>query len=122
MPAFETRMSTPPIGDSGVSEGARHGLLVGDVADDAAHVVLSEGVAELVDRDVERFLVDIGENDAGALARGSRAAVALPMPPAPPVTNATRPARLLGFGMRCSFASSSSQYSMSKASCSCRPR
>ncbi|CLP74660.1 Uncharacterised protein [Mycobacterium tuberculosis] len=43
------------------------------------------------------------------------------MPPAPPVTNATRPARLFGFGMRWSLASSSSQYSMSKASCSGSP-
>ena len=47
--------------------------------------------------------------------------MAEPMPPAPPVTKATRPARLFGFGMRCSLASSSSQYSMSKASCSGRP-
>ena len=52
----------------------------------------------------------------------SRSAVAAPMPPAPPVTSAIRPARLFGFGMRCSLASSSSQYSMSKASCSGRPR
>ena len=40
------------------------------------------------------------------------------MPPAPPVTSAIRPSRLFGFGMRWSLASSSSQYSMSKASCS----
>ena len=52
----------------------------------------------------------------------SRSAVAAPMPPAPPVTMAIRPARLFGFGIRCSFASSSSQYSMSKASCSGSPR
>jgi hypothetical protein len=48
-------------------------------------------------------------------------AMAEPMPPAPPVMKATRPARLFGFGMRESFASSSSQYSMLKASCSGRP-
>ena len=52
----------------------------------------------------------------------SRSAVAAPMPPAPPVTMAMRPARLFGFGIRWSFASSSSQYSMSKASCSGSPR
>ena len=50
----------------------------------------------------------------------SRSAAARPMPPAPPVMKAMRPARLLGFGMRCSLASSSSQYSMSNASCSGR--
>ncbi len=43
------------------------------------------------------------------------------MPPAPPVISATRPASDFGFGMRCSLASSSSQYSMSKASCSLKP-
>ena len=32
--------------------------------------------------------------------------MAAPMPPAPPVTMAIRPARLFGFGIRCSFASS----------------
>ncbi len=56
-----------------------------------------------------------------APTRRSRSAVAAPMPPAPPVTSAMRPARLFGFGIRWSFASSSSQYSMSKASCSGRP-
>ena len=35
--------------------------------------------------------------------------------------NAMRPASAFGFGIRCSFASSSCQYSMSKASCSGRP-
>ena len=70
----------------------------------------------------ERAGVDVGQHDAGALGAGSRSAVAAPMPPAPPVTSAMRPARLFGFGMRWSLASSSSQYSMSKASCSGRPR
>ena len=52
----------------------------------------------------------------------SRRTVARPMPPAPPVTKAILPARLFGFGIRCSFASSSSQYSISNASCSDSPK
>ncbi len=42
----------------------------------------------------------------------SRVAIAFPMPDAAPVTRATRVARGLGFGIRCSLASSSDQYSM----------
>ena len=38
--------------------------------------------------------------------------MALPMPEPPPVTNATRVARGFGFGIRCSLASSSAQYSI----------
>ena len=38
--------------------------------------------------------------------------MARPMPLAAPVTSAIRPAWRLGFGRRCSFASSSAQYSM----------
>ena len=51
----------------------------------------------------------------------SRSAIARPMPPAPPVISAMRPASALALGMRWSFASSSSQYSMSNASCSSSP-
>ena len=41
-----------------------------------------------------------------------RSAVALPKPDAAPVTNAILPANGFGFGMRFSFASSKSQYSI----------
>src|SRR6185437_9489064 len=51
----------------------------------------------------------------------SLAAIAEPMPPAPPVMSATRPASDFGFGMRWSLASSNNQYSMLNASCSARP-
>ena len=44
--------------------------------------------------------------------------MALPMPDAAPVTSAMRPAWVLGFGIRCSFASSSAQYSMRNFSAS----
>ena len=44
-----------------------------------------------------------------------------PIPPPPPVTSATLPASDFGLGMRCSFRSSSSQYSIPKASRSGRP-
>ena len=47
-----------------------------------------------------------------------RVAMALPMPDAAPVTNATRPWWLLGFGMRCSLASSRAQYSIRNFSAS----
>ena len=47
-----------------------------------------------------------------APSAASRAAMALPMPLAPPVTSAIRPAWRAGSGRRCSFASSSAQYSM----------
>ena len=47
-----------------------------------------------------------------APSAASRWAMALPMPDAAPVTSAIRPARGLGFGIRCSFASSSAQYSI----------
>ena len=45
-------------------------------------------------------------------------AIALPMPEAAPVTNATRVACDFGFGIRCSLASSSAQYSMRNFSAS----
>ena len=51
----------------------------------------------------------------------SNSQMALPMPPVPPVTKATLPESGLGLGIRRNFASSSSQYSMSKASCSASP-
>ena len=51
----------------------------------------------------------------------SFAAIAEPMPPAPPVTKATRPCSGFGFGRRWSLASSSTQYSTLKHSCSGRP-
>ena len=44
--------------------------------------------------------------------------MALPIPDAAPVTNAIRPWWVLGFGMRCSLASSSAQYSMRNFSAS----
>jgi hypothetical protein len=44
--------------------------------------------------------------------------VARPIPEAPPVTRATRPARGLGFPIRRSFASSSGQYSTANFSAS----
>ena len=47
-----------------------------------------------------------------------RVAMALPMPDAAPVTSATRVACDFGFGIRCSFASSSAQYSMRNFSAS----
>ena len=45
-------------------------------------------------------------------------AMALPMPPAAPVTSAIRVASGLGFGIRWSLASSSAQYSMRNFSAS----
>ncbi len=42
-------------------------------------------------------------------------AMAFPIPPALPVTNAIRPLKGFAFGMRCSFASSNNQYSILKA-------
>ena len=47
-----------------------------------------------------------------------RVAMALPMPDAAPVTNAMRPWWVFGFGIRCSLASSSAQYSMRNFSAS----
>ena len=47
-----------------------------------------------------------------------RVAIALPMPEAAPVTSAMRVAWLFGFGSRCSFASSSAQYSIRNFSAS----
>ena len=44
-------------------------------------------------------------------------AMAFPIPPALPVTNATLPLKLLGFGIRFNFASSNNQYSILNASC-----
>src|SRR5437868_345360 len=44
-------------------------------------------------------------------------AIALPIPPALPVTIAILPDKAFGFGIRCSFASSSNQYSILNASC-----
>jgi hypothetical protein len=44
--------------------------------------------------------------------------MAFPMPPAAPVTSATREASGLGFGARWSLASSSAQYSMRNFSAS----
>ena len=121
MPALATTMSTPPIGDDGVAEGGLDRLLVRDVGERAGDDVLAERLAKLGDGRLEARLVDVGEHDAGAFAQRSAAAIARPMPPAPPVMKAMRPASDFGFGMRCSLASSSSQYSMSKASCSARP-
>ena len=43
-------------------------------------------------------------------------AMAFPIPPALPVTIAIRPERAFGLGIRCNFASSNNQYSISKAS------
>ncbi len=47
-----------------------------------------------------------------------RFAIALPMPDAAPVTRAMRVASCFGFGIRCSLASSSAQYSMRNFSAS----
>ena len=47
-----------------------------------------------------------------APSAASRRAIARPMPEPAPVTNATRPASGLGFGIRASLASSSAQYSI----------
>ena len=47
-----------------------------------------------------------------------RVAMAFPIPEPAPVTSATRVARAFGFGIRCSFASSSAQYSMANFSAS----
>ena len=47
-----------------------------------------------------------------------RVAMAFPIPEPAPVTTATRVARALGFGWRCSFASSSDQYSIANFSAS----
>ena len=44
--------------------------------------------------------------------------MALPMPEAAPVTSAIRDASGFGFGIRCSFASSSAQYSIRNFSAS----
>ena len=53
-----------------------------------------------------------------APSAASRVAIALPIPDAAPVTSATRVAWDFGFGIRCSFASSSAQYSMRNFSAS----
>ncbi len=47
-----------------------------------------------------------------------RVAMALPIPEPAPVTSATRVASAFGFGIRCSLASSSAQYSMANFSAS----
>ena len=53
-----------------------------------------------------------------APSAASRCAIALPMPDAAPVTSAMRVASGLGAGIRCSFASSSAQYSIRNFSAS----
>ena len=53
-----------------------------------------------------------------APSAASRVAIALPIPDAAPVTSAIPVASGLGFGIRCSFASSSAQYSMRNFSAS----
>jgi len=63
----------------------------------------------------------ISASTTHAPSPSKRRAVARPIPPAPPVTSAIWPASDFGFGMRWSLASSSSQYSMSNASCSLSP-
>ena len=47
-----------------------------------------------------------------APSAASRCAIARPIPEPAPVTNATRVASGFGVGIRCSFASSSAQYSI----------
>jgi hypothetical protein len=93
---------------------------LGDVDRDGADEILAVAAAEFAQCGGQCSLVDIGQHHAGAFLQQA-VPVALPMPPAPPVTSAILPASIFGFGMRCSLASSSSQYSMSKASCSGRP-
>ena len=53
-----------------------------------------------------------------APSAASLVAIALPMPLAAPVTRAIRVASGLGLGIRCSFASSSAQYSIRNFSAS----
>ena len=79
---------------------------------------LAEAVAERGRAPRARLAPSMSASTTQAPSPINRAAIAEPMPPAPPVMNATRPASDLGFGIRCSLASSSNQYSMSNASCS----
>src|SRR5580704_17338715 len=71
--------------------------------------------------DASRLWASMSASTTQAPSPISRAAIACPMPPAPPVTSATRPASDFGFGMRWSLASSSNQYSILNASCSESP-
>ena len=121
IPAFETRMSTPPYSRAVVAKAAL-------TCDSSVTSIITSRTLSLPCVDANCLQVSLSRalsmsaRTTQAPSVRNRSAVADPMPPAPPVTNATRPARLLGFGMRCSLASSNSQYSISKASCSGRPQ
>ena len=117
MPAFETRMSRPPYSPTARSN---------DRATDVSSVT-SQGNPRTRSLPwaccnsavtVSRAPASTSVTTTHAPSASSRSAVAPPIPPAPPVTSAIRPSRPFGFGSRCSFASSSRQYSTPKASCS----
>ena len=121
MPALETQMSMPPnaraasacsaitLSSSVTSTHSPAALSAPNAA--CMAVVASDSAAR-----------SMSHSTTQAPSPASRRAVANPMPPAPPVISATLPASARGFGIRCSLASSSSQYSISNASCSGRPQ
>ena len=99
MPALETRMSTPPYstavpakaaatpGSSVTSRRTVRTASLENAAPSSSRVFSSAGSS-------------MSASMTQAPSRSSRAAIALPMPPAPPVMKATRPASDFGFGMR----------------------
>ena len=96
-PALLTTRSTPPKASTAAASAAAHGVLVGDVGGDA-------------DRHVRRRPSSAAAACALARSRSAtttqapsaaiRAAMALPMPDAAPVTSAIRVASGLGLGIR----------------------
>ena len=120
MPAFDIRMSNPPNSTEVSAKAAATWV-------SSVTFICTPRTTSAPCRAAKPFVTSssavasISASMTQAPSRRKRSAVAAPMPPAPPVTSAIRPASVLGFGIRCSLASSSSQYSMSKASCSGRP-
>ena len=84
-PAFETTMSTPPSSSTARSNERATDPSSVTLQVTAAHRIRPEIGGNLAPRLLDRFGVDVGEHHAApSLTR--RRAVALPMPPAPPVT------------------------------------
>ncbi|MDT4866163.1 hypothetical protein FQZ97_1010030 [compost metagenome] len=115
IPALFTTMSTPPKASEAFTKAASAlaaSVTFRRVAAAASFPNIFSNSSRVVTRRVSSISLRITQAPSCANFR----AMALPIPPPEPVTRATLPARAFGLGIRCSLASSSSQYSILKAS------